>query len=118
MKSFYTAQVLFDVLSQFGEISEELEWKQKYAKWKAAYIHRCLKTGETPIPGPLGGEGEGAIGGVEAPGASPAEPSASGSGTVPLYPPGGASTGTPGYSTEETFQPSFPQPSYQVSMLF
>ena len=31
---------------------------QKYAKWKAAYIHKCLKSGETPIPGPAGGEDE------------------------------------------------------------
>lgn len=38
----------------------------KYAKWKAAYIHRCLKNGETPIAGPLPEEGEeeeGAVGG-------------------------------------------------------
>jgi len=26
---------------------------RKYAKWKAAYIHNCLKSGETPIAGPL-----------------------------------------------------------------
>ena len=31
----------------------------KYAKWKAAYIHKCLKNGETPIPGPAGGDDEG-----------------------------------------------------------
>lgn len=28
----------------------------RYAKWKAAYLHNCLKNGETPIPGPAGGE--------------------------------------------------------------
>merc|ERR1719242_2693235 len=29
---------------------------RKYAKMKAAYIHNCLKNGETPISGPLTGE--------------------------------------------------------------
>lgn len=36
----------------FGELSEEATDKRKYAKYKAAYIHNCLKNGETPIPGP------------------------------------------------------------------
>ncbi|PSN54559.1 Vacuolar protein sorting-associated protein VTA1 [Blattella germanica] len=31
---------------------------KKYAKWKAAYIHNCLKNGETPVPGPMKTEGE------------------------------------------------------------
>lgn len=31
---------------------------KKYAKYKAAYIHKCLKSGETPIPGPVNEEGE------------------------------------------------------------
>ncbi|KAL3882430.1 hypothetical protein ACJMK2_028769 [Sinanodonta woodiana] len=53
VKSFYTAGMLFDVLSVFGEISEDIEKNRKYAKWKAAYIHKCLKNGETPIPGPM-----------------------------------------------------------------
>ena len=34
----------------------QLEKNRKYAKWKAAYIHNCLKSGETPIPGPVGGD--------------------------------------------------------------
>lgn len=38
----------------FGELSEEATDKRKYAKYKAAYIHNCLKNGETPIPGPPG----------------------------------------------------------------
>ncbi|XP_041352195.1 vacuolar protein sorting-associated protein VTA1 homolog [Gigantopelta aegis] len=53
VKSFYTAGMLFDVLTYFGELSEDIENNRKYAKWKAAYIHKCLKNGETPIPGPL-----------------------------------------------------------------
>ena len=38
----------------------QIENNRKYAKWKAAYIHRCLKSGETPLPGPLPGDKEGA----------------------------------------------------------
>lgn len=60
VKSFYSANLLFDVLKQFGEISEEITLKQKYAKWKATYIHKCLQTGEAPVPGPQGSEFDGA----------------------------------------------------------
>ncbi|XP_035687596.1 vacuolar protein sorting-associated protein VTA1 homolog isoform X2 [Branchiostoma floridae] len=63
VKSFYTASMLFDVLQVFGELSEDLIKHRKYARWKSAYIHDCLRKGETPMPGPLGGE----EGGVEAP---------------------------------------------------
>lgn len=59
VKSFYTASLLYDVLTQFGELSQEGAHHQKYAKWKAAYIHKCLKNGETPVPGPAGGDDEG-----------------------------------------------------------
>lgn len=41
-----------DVLQQFGNLSEDIFSKRKYAKWKAAYIHNCLKNGERPLPGP------------------------------------------------------------------
>lgn len=58
VKSFYTAGMLFDVLTTFGELSEDIEKNRKYAKWKAAYIHKCLKNGETPLPGPLPDDGE------------------------------------------------------------
>ncbi|XP_012261377.2 vacuolar protein sorting-associated protein VTA1 homolog [Athalia rosae] len=58
IKAFYTAGVIYDVLSTFGELSEEAAQNRKYAKWKAAYIHNCLKNGETPIPGPMKGEGD------------------------------------------------------------
>jgi vacuolar protein sorting-associated protein VTA1 len=46
---------LFEVLSVFGEIDEDIKKRIKYAKWKAIYISKCLKNGETPIPGPVGG---------------------------------------------------------------
>ncbi|XP_032674220.1 vacuolar protein sorting-associated protein VTA1 homolog [Odontomachus brunneus] len=53
VQSFYTAQVLYDVLTLFGELSVEAMQNRKYAQWKAAYIHNCLANGETPVPGPM-----------------------------------------------------------------
>lgn len=41
-----------DILSQFGQLSDDIAEKRKYAKWKAAYIHNCLKSGDIPTPGP------------------------------------------------------------------
>ncbi|TRY64098.1 hypothetical protein TCAL_12595 [Tigriopus californicus] len=60
VKSFYSAGILFDVLTVFGELTPENAHAHKYAKWKAAYIHNCLKNGERPVPGPMGGE-EGSV---------------------------------------------------------
>ncbi|XP_049446145.1 vacuolar protein sorting-associated protein VTA1 homolog isoform X3 [Epinephelus fuscoguttatus] len=54
IKSFYTASLLLDVLSVFGELSDENIQHRKYARWKATYIHNCLKNGETPQAGPIG----------------------------------------------------------------
>ena len=56
IKAFYTAGMLMDVLTTFGEQTEEIATNCRYAKWKAAYIHNCLKNGETPVPGPVGWE--------------------------------------------------------------
>lgn len=53
VKLFYSAGVLMDILDQFGKVEPEISEKRKYAKWKAAYIHNCLKHGEVPIPGPI-----------------------------------------------------------------
>uniref|UniRef100_A0A3Q1HT82 Vacuolar protein sorting-associated protein VTA1 homolog n=1 Tax=Acanthochromis polyacanthus TaxID=80966 RepID=A0A3Q1HT82_9TELE len=53
IKSFYTSSLLLDVLSVFGELSEENIQHRKYARWKATYIHNCLKSGETPQAGPI-----------------------------------------------------------------
>lgn len=94
VKSFYTASLLYDVLTQFGELSQEGVHHQKYAKWKAAYIHKCLKTGETPVPGPVGGEAESFD--REEEGASP-------------YPPSSMQQpqGYPGYPTDAQ-QPPYP----------
>ncbi|XP_038582615.1 vacuolar protein sorting-associated protein VTA1 homolog isoform X1 [Micropterus salmoides] len=54
IKSFYSASLLLDVVSVFGELSEENVQHRKYARWKATYIHNCLKNGETPQAGPIG----------------------------------------------------------------
>lgn len=58
VKSYYTAGMIYDVLVTFGELGEEASHNRKYAKYKAAYIHNCLKNGETPVPGPHSEDGE------------------------------------------------------------
>ncbi|KZC07811.1 Vacuolar protein sorting-associated protein VTA1 like protein [Dufourea novaeangliae] len=52
VQSYFTAGLLYDVLTVFGELTEEATQNRKYAKWRATYIHTCLKNGETPVPGP------------------------------------------------------------------
>ncbi|CAL8108623.1 unnamed protein product [Orchesella dallaii] len=52
VKAFYTSGILFDVLESLRPpLSDDFTKARKYAKWKAAYIHNCLKNGETPVPG-------------------------------------------------------------------
>lgn len=53
IQSFYTAGLLYDVLMVFGELTDEAAQNRKYAKWKATYLHNCMKNGEIPVPGPL-----------------------------------------------------------------
>ena len=66
-------------MATFGESSEEVLKNGKYAKYKAAYIHNCLKNGETPIAGPMTNEENddelGAVGGVPGP-SNPQPPNA------------------------------------------
>lgn len=52
----YLTFQIYDIIQTFGELSDEAGQCKKYAKWKATYIHNCLKNGETPHPGPLGGD--------------------------------------------------------------
>ena len=97
---------------------------QKYAKWKAAYIHKCLKTGEVPIPGPAGGDDTSF--GEEAGGATPYPPA--GNTQQPFgYPGYPANTQQPPYPTGNTpgqfpsqpyppSQPAYPTPPVQPSM--
>lgn len=116
VKAFYTSGILFEVLTTFGELTPEVSHHKKYAKWKAAYIHNCLKNGETPIAGPMatGEDDDLQLPGV--PGSEtthvPNNPQDGGAagyppsgyapvGGVPVYPPAGAPgyppAGAPGY---------------------
>ena len=79
--------------------------QQKYAKWKAAYINKCLKTGETPTPGPAGGETDESAAGAEGGTGSYTPPQ-------PLYPTG--SSAVPGYPPEQTGYPPAQPQTYQV----
>ncbi len=101
VKAFYTAGMLFDVLPVFGEMTPENAHARKYSKWKAAYIHNCLKNGETPIPGPAAsGEEEddelGAIGGAAAAAAPPSAPPTEAPVAAPYIPPAVATSPAPG----------------------
>ncbi|KAJ2939626.1 hypothetical protein O0L34_g14344 [Tuta absoluta] len=90
VKAFYTAGMIYDVLTTFGELTEEAIQNRKYAKWKAAYIHNCLKNGETPVPGPLTEEGE-----------TPSE----GTSTTPSVQPGTPSQQPPSWPSPQTPAP-------------
>uniref|UniRef100_A0A3Q3A2D8 Vesicle (multivesicular body) trafficking 1 n=1 Tax=Kryptolebias marmoratus TaxID=37003 RepID=A0A3Q3A2D8_KRYMA len=85
IKSFYSSSLLMDVLSVFGELSEENVQHRKYARWKATYIHNCLKNGESPQPGPIAMEGDEEAAGAAAP--HPKSPGSSCPGSVPTGPP-------------------------------
>ncbi|XP_078044915.1 vesicle trafficking 1 [Augochlora pura] len=58
IQSFFTAGLLYDVLTVFGELSDEAMKHRKYAKWKATYINNCLKQGLIPVAGPVGEDTE------------------------------------------------------------
>lgn len=55
VKMFYMAAILFEAMAVFGTLSEEMSKRAKYAKFKAAYIQKCLKLGQIPKPGPIEG---------------------------------------------------------------
>lgn len=74
VKAFYTSAMLYDIITTFGELSEEALQCRKYSKWKAAYIHNCLKSGETPHAGPMPMDGEDELLDEAAGGANPGPP--------------------------------------------
>ncbi|CAH8579101.1 unnamed protein product [Schistosoma turkestanicum] len=53
VKLFLSAATLLDVVSGVGEVGDDIEKVRKYAKWKAVYISKCLKSGEVPVAGPI-----------------------------------------------------------------
>lgn len=55
VRMFYMAAILFEAMAVFGPLSEEITQRAKYAKFKAAYIQKCLKLGQVPKPGPIEG---------------------------------------------------------------
>ena len=107
VKCFYSAGVLFDVLETcFGELPPEAAHYRKYSKMKAAYIHNCLKAGETPVAGPL----------VEPPG-DQQPPEGEVSLPVPQLPPqepgqAGGFVPPPSYTPQQPAAP--PPPQYNI----
>lgn len=37
-------------MAVFGELTDEVSQKSRYAKWRAAYIVKCVKNGDQPLP--------------------------------------------------------------------
>ena len=112
VKSFYTAGILFDVVDECFEMSPENAHARKYAKWKAAHIHSCLKNGQTPIAGPVGGmDDEGDETEPSQPAATGGEPAPGGGWLQPQIPP----SSTASSSSQHPQQPnmSFGQPVHQ-----
>ena len=110
VKSFYTAGILFDVVDECFEMSPENAHARKYAKWKAAHIHSCLKNGQTPIAGPVGGmddEDDETATEPSQPAATGGEPASSGGWLQPQIPP---SSSTASSSSQQPQQPTFSQP--------
>ncbi|KAG6456445.1 vacuolar protein sorting-associated protein VTA1 homolog [Manduca sexta] len=101
VKAFYTAGMIYDVLTTFGELTEEAAQNRKYAKWKAAYIHNCLKNGETPVPGPMQSEEE-----EQSEGGAPSEDQ-SAPANIPQ---------APGFSTPPATLPVVPPSSFNNSL--
>lgn len=70
VRMFYMAAILFEAMAVFGPLTEDVSKKAKYAKFKAAYIQKCLRTGQTPKPGPIENEdleGDGSSSSVQKP---------------------------------------------------
>jgi len=102
VKSFYTAGILFDTLATCFELSPENAHLRKYAKWKAAHIHTCLKNGQQPIAGPVANMDDDQSA-PETTGAEDSAAGATGGGwQQPQIPPAGSD-----------LQPQIPQPHFE-----
>lgn len=112
VRMFFTAAVLFEAMAVFGAVTDDVNQKAKYAKFKAAYIQKCLKAGQTPKPGPIDGS--------DLEGSSEANPPTAGQnadGEKPSLPPMPPSSGPVDKPAEKpadkpadelTFKPSMP----------
>uniref|UniRef100_H2YS39 Vta1/callose synthase N-terminal domain-containing protein n=1 Tax=Ciona savignyi TaxID=51511 RepID=H2YS39_CIOSA len=113
VRTFYTSAILFDVLQTFGEeLPEEVVAWRKYARWKATYIHRCLKNHETPVAGPIGEEENEEAGGINIPDqyALPGSHDAPGPSSSNTY-------GHPDPATSTATQPPKPVPRSQPAFV-
>ncbi|XP_046848949.1 vacuolar protein sorting-associated protein VTA1 homolog [Xenia sp. Carnegie-2017] len=113
VKSFYSSTLIFEILTVFGELNDEIIKQRKYGKWKATYINNCLKKGETPMAGPAGWEDD-----TQEPNASSGPPSGltDPSNTLPdlppsvVYPPSGSVATHPSAQYPPQSQSYVPQP--------
>lgn len=107
---FMSAMVLFEVMRCFGPHDDEVAERHKYAKWKAAYIVKCINEGTVPIPGPQKPDGTPLGGGAEDLGMGGAEDDPAASGPAATYP-GARGTGAsaaPAYSDPPAYPPAYP----------
>ncbi|TYZ58430.1 hypothetical protein PybrP1_009470 [[Pythium] brassicae (nom. inval.)] len=92
-RTFYAAGTFFDILNQFGDISDVIAEKRKYCKFKAAMILKAIKEGRTPTPGPPaggmdGGDGDDLTGsGMSFPSAPSSDPTPTPTPPTPAYAP-------------------------------
>ncbi|BES92954.1 Vacuolar protein sorting-associated protein [Nesidiocoris tenuis] len=107
VKAFFTAGMLMDVLTTFSELDEHLAANNKYAKWKASYIHNCLKNGEIPVPGPVT---DGSADDVSSPGVVP-PPQDPGNMYLPVNPKQSSEEAEDTSPTGGSFTPFVPPPS-------
>lgn len=109
-QEFLTAWTLFEcvevVAPEEFEADEQLDRLKKYAKFKSAYIAKCIKGGETPIPGPMDENGNPIADGPTSDFSS--EPS-----QVPSQAPSG---GIPSIDSIESFDPYASNTSLQPVM--
>jgi len=112
IKAFYTSSLLFELLTIFGELNEEVAYQKRYAQWKATYLEKCRRSGDVPQPGPANFDQEDE--GTEQPTSSqdpyqqPSQPS------YPPEQPAYQPPAQPAYQppTQPTYQPPT-QPTYQ-----
>lgn len=104
VRMFFMAAVMFDAMAVFGPITDEVAKRSKYAKFKAAYIQKCLKNGETPHPGPIESEDSATGGGVGDVSSASQPPPAPGGFDLPSVP-----SGAPTSSKDTNSFPQMPE---------
>ncbi|XP_074596774.1 vesicle trafficking 1 [Brevipalpus obovatus] len=119
IKIYFTSSQLFDTLAVFGEPSEEVVQKSKYAKWRAAYISKCLKNNETPLPPQEsdGSEEEASLPSLEAKPLNPTiatnnlpDTGSTSSSSIPSSGPGNMYPNQPFYPSQSPLDPFSPSP--------